>query len=79
MSDQAWLEVTEEDRMNALEALPPVYFPGGFCMGEPAAHDERDMPIFTAYVKVRGRCFCRDLAIDKAEAAARELRDSLGA
>lgn len=59
---RAWVEVTPEHYDEMLNVLPPaMYFSGGFMMGEEADADARGVPIYTAFVRVRGgRCFARD-------------------
>lgn len=73
----AWFETTEQHLMDALCALPPVYFPGGFFMGEPAAHDERGVTIYSAWVRIGERCFVREFPQDRHAAALAELRAAL--
>lgn len=77
--EATWFETTEERSMEALEAVPPRYFRGGFCMGEPAAHDERGVPIYAAFIKLAGRHFVREVAFDQIPAAVAELTATLNA
>jgi hypothetical protein len=77
--EAAWFEVTEEFRDEAINALPPIYFSGGFFLGEPAAHTDRGVPVHAAFTK-RGRSyFAREVAIDCIEAALADLEAALAA
>lgn len=71
------MRVTEEDRDHMLEALPPVYFPGGFCMGEPADHTAQYIPVYAAVVKAGGHYYARELPINIAAAEGAALRDAI--
>lgn len=74
-----WFITTEERAMDALGALPPIYFRGGFFMGEASAHDERGHPVYTAFVKIGDVYYCRDVAIDLVLQAVAQLRVALAA
>jgi hypothetical protein len=69
-----WFETTEERADDALGAVPPIYFRGGFFMGEPAAHDDRGKTVYAAFVKIGARYFCREVAVDLIAPALDELR-----
>lgn len=74
---ESWHETNEERWWYALEVLPPIYFEGGFFMGEPAIHDRRGVPVHAAFVKMAGRYFVREIPTDKHAEALKELRESL--
>lgn len=77
--EPTWFETTEERWWHLLEVLPPVYFAGGFCMGEPADSDARGVAVHAAVLRIRGRFFVRELPLDRCAEEARRLRDHLGA
>ena len=62
--DTSWFESTEDRHDYSLGVLPPIYFPGGFFMGEAADADERDVAIFSAWVCANGRYFVREIPRD---------------
>jgi len=74
-----WFETTQEQREHFRDVLPPIPFPGGFFVSEPAAYDGRGVPIYSAFVKLQGRYFVREFAADAHEAAFRELVNALKA
>jgi len=72
-----WAEIAEEHYWHALEVLPPLYFRGGFAIGEAANHTADDVPVHCCIVTVRGRYFARELPMDIAAREAEALRASL--
>lgn len=55
-----WTEIDEEAQWEALEILPPIYFPGGFAVSEAVCDgSELDSVIHLCVVCVRGRYFAR--------------------
>lgn len=72
-----WTEVSEDVYQSSLDVLPPIYFPGGFFVGEAANSDERGVPTYHAFVKRGGRFFLRECAVDKHAEALAELADEL--
>ena len=60
----AWVEISEAHADQLLEAVPPIYIPGGFMVSEPASHDHDDMPILCAVVKYTGRYYAREMRRD---------------
>lgn len=69
-----WTETTEEHYYEALEAVPPIYFRGGFAMGE--AHSGGGT-IYYAFSVVDGRYFARLLSLAEAPAAVAALRATI--
>ena len=58
-----WVEIDQAQSDDMLCALPPIYFKGGFFMGEAAAHveiDGRVVPVYAAVAEVAGRHFVRE-------------------
>lgn len=76
---RTWFEITEEQSMEFLEAVPPIYFSGGFFVGEAAAHDARGVAVHAAIVSRNGRHFMREIATDRqsVEAALLDLTAAL--
>lgn len=79
LRDSQWIEIDVERADYYLNVLPPIDFPGGFFVGEPATHDDRGVPVHTAVVQRGARYFERDCAIDRASSgrAVKELDDAL--
>ena len=61
----SWVEISYEHADDLFCAVPPIAIPGGFMVGEPAAHDHDGYPIHCAVVIVGGRYFARELPIDQ--------------
>src|SRR5216117_3994445 len=57
-----WFEISEAHGNDLLNVLPPIYFPGGFFVSEPADHDASGRPVYAAVVRVNGRWFLRECA-----------------
>lgn len=73
-----WFQTTEERADDARDALPPIFIAGGgFFMGEPAAHDDRGVPVYAAFIKIAGRYFVREVARDQIQPAIAVLRAAL--
>lgn len=75
--DRSWFMTTRERSDDALNALPPRYFSGGFFMGEPAAHDDRGVAIYAAFVKVGARHYTREVARDQIQPAIADLHAAI--
>lgn len=73
----AWYESIEEHYEHAFECLPPIFFPGGFFVSEPAFHDARGVPAYAAWVKINDRYFVRNVLRDGHAAALAQLRETL--
>lgn len=80
--DATWFEIAESRYMDALEVLPPIYFPGGFFVSEAIRHDD-GVPVYLAIAEWRGsgayamRYFAREVRRDRIEAAMSDLRKGL--
>lgn len=59
--ERAWVEISDEHADHFLEVLPPLYRPGCFMVGEPAAHADDGTPIHAAVVRIRTRYFMREI------------------
>lgn len=54
-----WREVSQTFLDQALDAMPPIYGPGGsFMVGEAYTHGP-DGTVYAGFVEMRGRCFAR--------------------
>lgn len=78
----AWVEVDEDAAYQMLTAVPPLYFRGGFFMGEAATHilhpRTSDMiPVYAAVVKIDERHFVREVPTTTVQSAVQELREAL--
>ncbi len=49
-----WVAISEEHANELLEALPPIYIPGGFMVGEEASHTADGEPIYCAVFHLGG-------------------------
>lgn len=81
-NETAWVEVDEDAAYQMLTAVPPLYFKGGFFMGEPATHvlhpRTADMvPVYAAVVKINDRHFVREVPQTTVAAAVADLREAL--
>lgn len=56
-----WRQISEELRWHFLEVLPPIYFPGGFMVSEPAAHTADGDPIYAAIVRAGNGYWMREV------------------
>lgn len=77
-STKGWVETDSEGYYYALGALPPVYFDGGFYMGEPYDHDRNGIPIYYAFAEWQDRYFIRLLPEGKGPDAVKALKELLG-
>lgn len=75
--ESTWFRTSEANYWQALDAVPPKYFPGGFFMGEASAHDDRGVAVYAAFVEYANGYYCREVARDKIVAAMSELRLAL--
>ena len=64
-----WVEISEAHTDDLLNAVPPIYIPGGFMVGEPADHDADGCPIYCAVIGLNGRNFARHLRYDERKRA----------
>lgn len=69
-----WVEIDQERADYFLDVLPPIYFRGGFFVGEPASHDERGVAVHAAVVQHQERFFMREVPLDAGESNAQALR-----
>ena len=74
-----WLIISEEHRDAMNGALPPIYFKGGWFMGEAARHDLRGVAVHAAVVHRGDTYYMREVAIDppSIEQALAELDESI--
>lgn len=77
--ERTWFQVSQARYDYFIEVLPPIYFPGGFFVSEAASHDDRGVPIYSAFVEIAGRYYCREFARDRHAEAMQDLFESLGA
>ena len=76
-----WRAITEADADYCLEALPPIYFSGGFAVSEPVMHDDADRPVYLCVRRERShthgqpdRYFARLSTIKDVDATADDWR-----
>jgi hypothetical protein len=74
-----WTEIDQDVADRLQGAVPPIYFKGGFFMGEPANIDARGVNIYSAVVRINGRYFLRDVAVDRIKEAIDGLHAILAA
>jgi len=78
-----WFEVCERVSNDQRDVVPPLTLRTrtpravGFFTGEPAAHDERGVPVHAAHIAINGRHFVREVAIDQIDQALSELITAL--
>ena len=67
-----WCEISEAQMMEALEVLPPIYFPGGFAVSEPLRHDGNGDPVYLCVVTIGEQYWVVEATIARAR---REVRN----
>lgn len=58
----AWCEITEAHADEMLSVMPPIYFSGGFAVGEAMRSDSAGRNTYLAIVNKGARYFARELA-----------------
>jgi hypothetical protein len=54
-----WVAVSDDFADNMREAVPPVFVPGGFLVGEPFSHNADGRPVRLAVAYVKGAPYAR--------------------
>lgn len=54
-----WAQISEEAYWEALEILPPIYFPRGFAVSEPSCHNAEGRPVYLLVRTISGQHFAR--------------------
>ncbi len=65
----AWVEMSEAHMWDLLGAVPPIYIPGGFMVGEEADWSPERGAIFTAIISSNDRHYGRNLGRQEAKYA----------
>ena len=71
---ESWHATTFDRAEELLNVMPPIYFPGGFAVGEAIRHDSEGRAVYLAVAMTPGCTWVRELAIKDAPAAVVALR-----
>ncbi len=68
-----WCQISEDQMMEALCALPPIYFPHGFAVDEPSRHDGNGDPVYLCVATVGDQYWAAEATIERATREAQKL------
>ncbi len=77
-SENDWFEISKDHADQLIGAVPPIYIPGGFMVGEAQTIDRRGVSVYTAIIHIGYRYFARDLPIDQKREARNLAMEAIG-